>query len=435
MDSDIEAGTEAGTEVGTGASTESQVNAEPGAPGLTVDVQSETARPITRKATPWIADSMEMARALLSLWEHRADKHSGAPGSVHASSDFFLPFLAANDCYLSPHIALWESGGVPCGILIARIAVSRPKRAIGPITVPMPRLKNLEIVHGGLEADTEGTTLLQLAYIREILATGKVDAISIHHLPCDSEAGKRLLAGLRGPGDGSPALTSHWFTELSDVNGEPVISNSSKTRSSFRRKDRKLEKLFLGPVQVRELNSEQDVTPLIVAAAGIGERSYQGGLGVGVRNNTHWQTVLSILAANGHLRGYLLEADGATLAYGVGAACHGTFCYMAGSFLPEYRDVAPGGYLLRRMFERLQDQGIRWFDFGFGDAAYKELYGNLCREEATLHLYAKSRPAQTARLLDGLVQRSNRGVRTLLSSTGLLESARRLWRRRLERRQ
>ena len=420
-----------GEGTGNTATIESTQSSEPSLPGASQIAEADGST--TTGAIPQIAINMADARTLLSRWEDSTLQRQNEPLSVHASGEFFLPYLAANERYQSPHIVLWESGGTPTGILIARIAHARPARAIGPITIPMPRLKTLEIVHGGLEAENKDTANLQLEYIRDILASGEVDSVAIHHLPCESEAGKQLSAGLRFPGDGNPVFTSHWCSQLTDGDGNPVIHNSSKTRSSFRRKDRKLKAFFQDRVQVLELNTVLEVTPLIAAASSIGERSYQGGLGVGVRDNPHWQTVLTILAANKQLRGYLLQADGVNVAYGVGAACRGTFCYMAGSFLPEYRDIAPGGYLLRRIFEQLQDQGIRWFDFGFGDAPYKELHGNWHKEEATYHFYAKSRPAIAARMLDGLVQWSNRNLRKMLTTTGLLERARRLWRRRLER--
>ncbi|HEY8570606.1 GNAT family N-acetyltransferase [Microbulbifer sp.] len=341
--------------------------------------------------------------------------------------------MAANDCYKSPHVALWESGGEPTGILIARIAIARPKRAIGPLSVPMPQLKTLEVIHGGLEAHNEMTALLQLDYIRDFLASGDVDAVSIHHLPCESETGKLISAAFSGPNGCTPVITDHWFTELTDASGKPVVTNSAKNLRNFRRQDRKFEAVFEGKLHIREMTTEKDVMPLIVAATAISQHTYQGSMGIGIRNDKRWHTNLNILATNGQLRGYLLEAENVIVAYAVGGTCRNTFNYLATSFLPEYREFAPGAYLMRRIMERMPEEGVCWFDFGFGNATYKERTGSLCRKEATYYLYGKSRAAWVARRLDGLVQGSNRSLRKLLTSTNMLDNARRLWRRSLER--
>ncbi|WP_295799662.1 GNAT family N-acetyltransferase [uncultured Microbulbifer sp.] len=382
------------------------------------------------RASPRIATDIAGARILLEAWENSGNNDS--PRSLHATTDFFLPFLEANTSYRAPHIALWQDGATTAGVLIGRITVARPKRTIGPVRIPTPRLRTLEIVHGGLQAGSAQIASLQLVYLREILSRGEVDCISIHHLPFDSEIDGQLFAGLCALGDSRPAITGHWFTELTDDDGKAVITNSSKTRRSFRRKDRKLETHFNGQVHVRELRQPGEVAQFIDAAAGIGKRSYQGGLGVGVSNDPHWHRILNILAASGNLRGYLLEADGINIAYGLGAIGRGTCCYMAGSYLPEFRKVGPGGYLLRRIFEHMQEEGVRWFDFGFGNADYKQLYGSEHRNEATLHLFAGSAPARIARVIDSMTHRANHTARYLLERTGMLEYARRWWRRSLE---
>ncbi|WP_226666425.1 GNAT family N-acetyltransferase [Microbulbifer aggregans] len=389
--------------------------------------------PTGTEPPPLVARETVAARALLESWEHSEQQRDSEPYPIYASAEFFFPFLEDNASYRAPHIALWEHQGAPAGILVGRIMVARPKRALGPVAIPMPQLTTLEILHGGLESNSTEVAHRQLEYLRQLLASAEVDCISIHHLPANSEAGNLLCSGLRAPGDGNPTRSRRWLIQLTDANGQPLSSNSSKTRSSFRRQDRKLEEAFEGRVCVREVRTAEEVSAFIEAAATISEHSYHGGMGVGVCNNEHWRRILNIVAASGNLRGYLLNANGINIAYGVGAVYRGTFNAMATSFLPEYRTVRPGTFLLRRTIERLQNEGIHWFDFGYGGAAYKELYGNHCEEEATYHLYAHSRAATIARFTDALVLSINRGARRLLASAGVLDRLRQLWRRSLER--
>lgn len=380
-----------------------------------------------------IAREPVAARALLKSWEEIEQQRTGEPAPIYASAEFFFPFLESNKSYQDPHIVLWETQGAPAGILVGRIKLARPKRALGPLRIPMPQLTTLEILHGGLESHSTEAAHSQLDYLRQLLASAEVDCISIHHIPEDSEAGKLLSAGLRNSGDGNPTPSRRWLIELTDAHGQPVASNSSKTRSSFRRQDRKLEETFEGRVCVREIRTSEEVSTFIEAAASISEHSYHGGMGVGVCDNEHWRRILNIVAASGNLRAYLLNANGVNIAYGVGAVYRGTYNAMATAFLPEYRAVRPGTFLLRRTIERLQHEGTRWFDFGYGGAAYKELYGTHCKEEATYHLYARTPAANIARFTDTLVQAVNRGGRRLLASAGVLDRMRQLWRRSLER--
>ena len=382
--------------------------------------------------SPWIARNEHDARRLLQSWEHT--DHGDIPRSMDATARFFLPFLQARSGFNTPHVALWHDDGKPEGILVGRRSVARPSLTLGPFNIPMPRLRSLDITYGGLEASSAATAAQQATYLRQLLASDDLDCISIHHLPEDSEIAKLLQPGLRWRGDGGPILTGHWFSELNDRDGQPVHANSSKTRRNFRRKDRKFVETFNDEVEVRELCAPDEVETLLATAAGIGARSYQAGIGVGVRDTPRWRAILSILAANGDLRGYLLDAGGESVAYAVGSVCGDTCTLMATSFLPEHRSVAPGTYLVRRVIERLQQEQLRWLDFGFGEAPYKELHGTLHRRDITLHLFANSRAARIARALDVSVKWADRTARRLLESSGLQDTARRLRRRRAERR-
>ncbi|GAA5524161.1 hypothetical protein Maes01_00715 [Microbulbifer aestuariivivens] len=373
---------------------------------------------------PQVGNDRESARALLECWSTTRD--SDAPGSIDSDASFFLPFLSAREGEHHPNVVLWRQGQQAAGILVGRRSFERPRLSIGPFKVPMPRLRTLEIAYGGLEAASAEVASLQADYLRELLQTKAVDCISVHHLPLASEIGSALYGGLREPGDGNPLVAGQWFAELTDAEGKALVSNSAKTRSSFRRKDRKLEQAFGGAVEIHECRRPAEVGAFIEAAADIGGRSYQGKIGVGVQSTHHWHTVLRILAANGYLRGYLLKAAGKPVAYAVGPAKGNTFTLMATSFLPEYRQQAPGAYLIRRMIERLQAEGLRWLDFGFGDAPYKELHGTWRREIATLHLYSHTPAARVARALDALVKGVDRGSRRILQRTGLYGRARKL---------
>ena len=382
---------------------------------------------IRRGHGPRVELTLEGAGALLRSWE-QVD-HDGAPRPAAATADFYLPFLPELPGDNTPYVALWDKDGLPDGVLVGRLNIRRPLVRIGKWRFPMPRLRTLNITEGGLEARDSATAEQQAEYLRELLAGETIDCISIFRLPLDSAAGHIIASGLRKPGDGNPEVIGHWFTELTDREGRIVVTNSAKTRSSFRRKDRKFIEAFNGAIELRELRTREQMTEFIQVAAQIGAASYQQGIGIGVQDNSWWHNMLGLHADNGNLRGYLLEAGGNTIAYLVGPVVGGTFTLLATSFLPEHRAVAPGAYLLRRVIERLQQEGVRWLDYGVGDYDYKELHGTWRREDASLNLYAASPSARMASMLDTAVKKTNRALYQALHAGGLIERIKRLRRR------
>lgn len=377
---------------------------------------------------PHCERSINGARALLESWE-KVD-HKGAPRSSEVAAHFHLSSLSLHPGQNTPFVALWETNGVPDGILIGRHSLRRPKLHFSKIRIPMPRLRLLEITSGGLEACSEETAQRQAAYLRELLTSGKVDRISIYNLPRDSEIGRILESGLRYPGDGNPESAGHWFAELTDRDGTPVVTHSAKTRSSFRRMDRKLCNLFDNNVELQEFHTPDQVGDFISAAARIGDCTYQGEIGVGVRDDSVWHKKLGLYAANGNLRAYLLLGGGKPLAYAVGALWEGTYTGFATSYLPEYSAVSPGGYLLRRMIEQFQQEDVRWFDFGVPDYGYKKIYGTMRREDVSMHFDAATPAAITATFLDVAVKKFARTLRDLLEASGLMACLKRMRHRR-----
>lgn len=361
-----------------------------------------------------VAFTLEGAKKLLHTWE-LADQRD-TPRVATAKADFFLPFLSEIPGDTTPYIALWKKDGVPDGILIGRLSVRRPLIKIGNRRIPAPRLRTLNITEGGLEALSAETAMEQKRYLQALLASGDLECISIFRLSPDGDVGRVLENGLNKPGDGNPIKVARWFTELNDRHGNPVVANSAKTRSGFRRKDRKLLEAFGGSVEIREVRDPADVAGFLKVAVNIVAASYQQSIGVGVKDDTSWKSTSRIHAENGSFRGYLLEAKGEPIAYIVGPVVDGTFTLLATSFLPEYGKLAPGTYLLRRVIERLQEEGIRWIDYGIGDYSYKELYGTLRREDTSTNFYATSRNARTAGVLNILAN----SIAQFLQSSGLL---------------
>ena len=384
---------------------------------LSDEVEIKKTTPVAEKSEPSLSVELTLdgARKLLHSWE-RLDLR-GAPRVATAKANFFLPYLSEIPGDKTPYVALWKKDGAPDGILIGRLSVSRPLIKVANWRIPMPRLRMLNITEGGLEALSAATALQQKKYLQALLDDGDVDCISIFRLAPDGESGKILENGLSKSSNVKPLKVARWFTELYDRHGNPIVKNSAKTRSGLRQKDRKLVKAFDGLVEVREIRDPADVEDFLKVAVKIVAASYQKSIRVGVQDDAVWKSTSRIHAENGSFRGYLLEARGEPIAYIVGPVVDGTFTLLATSFLPKYGKIRPGTYLLRRVIERLQEEGVRWIDYGIGDYGYKELHGTLRREDALMHFYASSPSARIARILHILANSTTR----FLQASGLLK--------------
>ncbi|HEY8569302.1 GNAT family N-acetyltransferase [Microbulbifer sp.] len=379
-----------------------------------VKLKQSTPAPTKTELSLSVELTWDGAKKLLYAWE-RTD-HKGAARVATAKADFFLPFISEMPGEKTPYVAFWNRLGAPEGILLGRLDFRRPVVRIGNWQVPMPLLRTLNITEGGLEALTRDTALQQKKYLQELLVSGNFDCISIFRLSPDSEVGRVFENGFLKPGDGFPVKIARWFTELTDRDGKPIAANSAKTRSGFRRKDRKLVEAFKGAVEIREIRDPEKVTEYLKVAVKIGAAGYQQSIGVGVKDDPVWNSIFRIHAANGNFRGYLLEAEGEPIAYIVGPVVDGTFTLLATSYLPKHSRLAPGTYLLRRVIERLQEEGIRWIDYGEGDYSYKELYGTYRREDASMNYYGSSPKARIAKLLNSVAH----SIMGFLQSSGLL---------------
>lgn len=368
------------------------------------------------------------AQKLLHSWE-RMDQRD-APRVATAKANFFLRYLSEIPGKQTPYVALWTKDGTPDGILIGRLSVRRPIIKIGSWRLPMPLLRTLNITEGGLDALSKDTALQQKKYLQALLAGGDLDCISIFRQSPEGEVGRILENGLDNASNGGKIKVSRWFTELKDCNGNPVVKNSAKTRSGFRRKDRKFVETFGGAVEIREIRDPEKVADFLKVALKIVAASYQKSIRVGVQDDDAWKSTCRIHAENGSFRGYLLEVKGEPIAYIVGPVVDGTFTLLATTFLPKYGKLAPGTYLLRRVIERLQDEGVRWIDYGIGDYSYKELYGTLRREDTLINFYSLTPKARIARILDILANSSIR----FLQTSGLLKHLKEIRRFYIERR-
>jgi CelD/BcsL family acetyltransferase involved in cellulose biosynthesis len=98
--------------------------------------------------------------------------------------------------------------------------------------------------------------------------------------------------------------------------------------------------------------------------------------------------LLTILAREGLLRCYLWSANGEPIAFTVGNQDKGAFHYEEVGYMTAHAQFSPGQMMLVQMIDDLLTTNRpEWFDFGGGDADYKQVFANHESQSGTLWLW------------------------------------------------
>lgn len=148
---------------------------------------------------------------------------------------------------------------------------------------------------------------------------------------------------------------------------------SSKTRSTFRRKLKKF-----GETRLERITSVADVARFLDTAHSISLQTWQTRqFGLRIRNNAEEIELLTTLAQLGCLRSYLWFANQEPIAFTLGHQANGCFHYEEVGYAASYAKHSPGQMMLIQMIDDLlRHDRPEWFDFGGGDADYKQLFAN-----------------------------------------------------------
>jgi hypothetical protein len=158
---------------------------------------------------------------------------------------------------------------------------------------------------------------------------------------------------------------------------------SSHCRKLFRRALKKSAN-----AQLERITEIHQIPDFLHAAHEISKQSWQSQqLGLRIRNDEMELRQMTALAMHGMLRCYLYRIDGQPAAFGVGNQSAGCFFYEETGFKPEFRHFSPGRTMLLQILTDLFTYNPpRSFDFGFGDADYKQQFSNRQSTSGTVWL-------------------------------------------------
>jgi CelD/BcsL family acetyltransferase involved in cellulose biosynthesis len=175
---------------------------------------------------------------------------------------------------------------------------------------------------------------------------------------------------------------------------------SSKTRYNIKRSLRKLQER--NPESLLDIASTPDaIEAFLSEAARISATTYQSRLlKSGLGDDAGTLKAMRAAAARGEGRGYLLRDQGRAIAFAWCAGSGEYLTYETIGYLEETAALSPGSVLLYLILQDLfQDRRFTWFDFGVGDASYKQMFAThtlefidvfVLRATLTHHLYVRA---------------------------------------------
>lgn len=162
---------------------------------------------------------------------------------------------------------------------------------------------------------------------------------------------------------------------------------STKTRSTFRRKLKKF-----GITRLERVTEVADLPRFLEIAHQISLQTWQTRqFGLRVQNNAEELELLSILSREGMLRSYLWFSNDEPVAFLIGNQDKGCFHYEEVGYATPFAKHSPGQMMLIQVIDDLfAHDRPEWFDFGGGDADYKQLFASHESQSGTLWLWPPS---------------------------------------------
>lgn len=214
------------------------------------------------------------------------------------------------------------------------------------------------------------------------------------------------------------ARYSRFHTDLSGSFDEYLARFSSKSRSTLRRKVRRLVERPDG-VTMRTYARPEEMSEFVQRAGAVSALTYQHRLlDAGLPTDAAYVSKLERMAANDSVRGYLLVLGETPIAYLCCPAVDGVLMYGYLGYDPTYSDMSPGTVLQYLAFESIfREQRFLAFDFTDGQGEHKRFFGTHETRCADICYFPDS---YRARLWVGLHRLFDR------ASTGLAQGADRL---------
>jgi hypothetical protein len=353
--------------------------------------------------------------------------------SITTHPDYYRAVIETEPQVQAPYIVTLRRDGVLEAMLLARYEQIPLPCRIGYRTVFSPRVRSITVIYEGYVGKVAENAARLVAELRRAIDRGDADVLLFRHLSVDHPLHRAATA------DVDPLSRQHlarrticWERTLPGTFAEFMFSLSKSTRTGVTRYVKKLERDFDGRLEVRRFRDAADLDDYFSHAELVAAKSYQRGLGAGVRDNPRQRRRATISAEHGWFRAHVLYLDGAPIAFCGGEGFRERFRYGIPGYDPAFADYRIGNYVLMKLIEDLcEDPELTLLDFGFGDAEYKRRFGDRSWFEEDVLIYARRPRPVAINLVRTTLLGANAAALELGRRTGALSRVKNWWRSRL----
>ncbi len=379
--------------------------------------------------------SIDEIEAIRPLWEKmQADEPYPI---VNADIDRYLSVLRAAGDECSPLVLIFRHNGRLRAMVVGRLEGQGIPLRIGYKIILKPELRCFTVIYGGILAPPEdAVSTVLVRSLMDLLRRREVDAILLNHLRVDSSFYRQVATMPHFLcRNHFPVVHPHWRMLIPGTIEEFYQGLSPKHRGNIRRAVKKLEEQWQDQLEIIHYRRVEEIQRLCEDVECVSVKTYQHSLGAGFQNTPLMQSMSDADARRGRLFVSVLYLQNQARAFQWGTVFGCTYFLERMGYDPAWRKSGLGTVLFVKVLELLcADNGLEQIDFGFGDAMYKESYGNESWQEvATAYILAP----RFYPLFIGLLDSANAGLTRLLTAIArkaeLLAWIKRLWRRRLQR--
>lgn len=214
-----------------------------------------------------------------------------------------------------------------------------------------------------------------------------------------------------------------YLLDLPETFDEYLAGLRSKTRKNLRYQVRSFGRKTGREIFVRRYDKESQIGEFCEHIRSVWQKSWQGKLGMSPPPEV---SSITGIAARGWLRGYVLFADSAPVAYVAGYQYCRCYYYESIAYDPTWRDHSPGSVLNYLLLEDLfTTRRPDILDFGCGYNQYKEALGSRTENRAQLVMPIAPK-TRLALLIQRGLNRIHKMLKPLLLKAGIFKQLKRL---------
>ncbi len=375
-----------------------------------------------------IIRSLQEIEEIRSFWE----KFNHHPNT---DIDHYLTVLHSMDNVICPYIILFSVNGHPEAMAVGRLEKRNMDISFGYMTFYKTKVICITILYGGLLGNWSNDLYITLVkQLMNGLRQKNADIVWFNslHIKSDLYNFARKLPNYFCR-DHVIGNNLHWKMTLPDSVDAYLKKMTAKHRYWLNRLPRVLQKDYPGKIEYKVFQNNENLEQLFADAEHVAKTSYQRNIGTGFADNIMMRQRLIHHAKKGQMRAYLLYINKASCAFWIGTLYRNIFYLDFTSYDITYKRYELGTILFIKMIEDITKSKATEIDFGFGDAFYKQRFGDQHWTESSVYIYAPT--------IKGLLLNTTRTIslvpyRYLLrmaEKTNILQKIKRLWRDKLIR--